>query len=182
MESSFRQFGFFTYIDRCQTNSKIHVKSGKNFLKRFRLPSTKKKLSNLLHFFVHFFIRIWTSKLHFNSVMWTSSNFCWNGNDGRFIYFASCRMWFGFEYKSKRDTCWHNIYWNDIFVTFLGLFGWYKRTPTHHSTHITCCICYICHRIVPTKLLSFHCITIYKWIYVNFSFSSISFESQQWSN
>lgn len=71
------------------------------------------------------FFRIWSFQLCYYWSLWCNFACCFNGSMCYCICSARFRVWFELKFKPERSFGWHRILWYTLFITFMGLLGWY---------------------------------------------------------
>lgn len=84
------------------------------------------------------------------------------------IHHASHPLWFEIHDKWKGRVECHFIFRHYLFVTPLGIFGWYPRTAPNNVTHTISDIYLLLLFVIMSEFLHFGCISILKWILVSF--------------
>lgn len=84
------------------------------------------------------------------------------------IHHASHPLWFEIHDKWKGRVECHFIFRHYLFLTPLGIFGWYPRTAPNNVTHTISDIYLLLLFVIMSEFLHFGCISILKWILVSF--------------
>lgn len=84
-----------------------------------------------------------------------------------YLRFPRVRVWFEFDIKWKGNFRKCNSFWHNLFVTFMGLFSWYKRPTCCYFTNIICGLYFISMRVICTEFLFIHSFSISQRIFVS---------------
>ena len=95
------------------------------------------------------------------------------GNMRHSICHSGFNVWLELNHKSEGNFGSCCIFWYNLFVAFMGFFGWHHRKTSRHSTFIVNSCRYVCHQLIHSKLLYFHCTSVSQWIFVSFNFYQI---------
>lgn len=127
-------------------NDKENVKNGSNFLDIFRIRKVQLSADfDKWHDFVF-------------SIDWSM----WH-----YLRFSRVRVWFEFDIKWKGNFRKCNSFWHNLFVTFMGLFSWYKRPTCCYFTNIICGLHLLSMRVICTEFLFIHSFAISQRIFVS---------------
>lgn len=114
-----------------------------------------------------FSCRIRNLQLYLDFLEWNGIKCSVYGNMWHCLHTSGFGMRFEIDGRWEGNFRWCFICWYNLFITFMGIFGWYERTTLYHPTNaFSSCSCIMCF-IISSKLLPARHSAFSQWFFVS---------------